>query len=124
VIYLNNVRGRDHKQRFGDDAFYDLDLSGHQVKQWERIAPQALEGQTCLVASYARGRQDIIVRAYTLREMDERTDRTSNSDIRYRVFTGTPLGDAKRVPKKAAVGIPEYAQFFNARGHFKQRSAF
>ena len=65
-IHFINVQGREHDKLFGPGAFYDLYLTGDQHRQWLTIAERAVEGETCIVASYAPRREDVIFRTYSL----------------------------------------------------------
>jgi hypothetical protein len=44
---FNNCRNRDHKQRYGTKALYDLNTTGHQAT----LANDLQRGDQCIVAS-------------------------------------------------------------------------
>ncbi|HLA79531.1 MAG TPA: hypothetical protein VJU18_18295 [Vicinamibacteria bacterium] len=133
-VYLVNVHGRKHQDLFGrkDDrpleAFFDLNLSGYQDEQWLRIKPRLVDGQECIVASYAPRRSDgVIFKTYRYKEwkkLQERPTRESKYAPHYRVFFGRPDPRPVTMAKHAATQTPRYAPFFDRLGRFKQLSAF
>ena len=116
--YMINTTSRPHAKIYGDGVFFDLDCEGPQARMLVDIS----SGTECYVASYAdKQRSTVVIAKYSF-EREERLKNETPGEI-CRVFFGRKLEES-RLLKKGAASTPEFAPFFNKRGHFLQRSAF
>ena len=110
---FNNCRNRDHKQRYGTKAFYDLNTTGHQAT----LANDLQRGDQCIVASVpTRRRVKFDWYRFTREEV-----RPCDTDHRWRVLFGVPIRSVT-LTRTAAINDGLYANFFDKLGRFKQRS--
>jgi hypothetical protein len=115
LYYLNNWRNRDHATIYGGAAMFDLWADGHEDKRAREMSP----GDTCLVLSRS-GRNDATIGCYSF----TRAFRGPDDPITKRgvwVLEGA-LVRRETMPKLAAATHPEYARFFDKRGHVCQWS--
>ena len=114
VVLFSNCRRRDHAAIYGDGAFYDLDANrrlGHRV-------PSLAPGTPCVVATPVDDGRVAFAWFHFLREEilpDENT-------VPGRVFFGPCVG-SQALSREEATNAAPYCEFFNGRGHFRQRSA-
>ena len=120
-FFLNNCRGRDHRSLYGEEAFYDLNLTGLKATMATDIA----EGDKCLVATrdskQPKGPHGIICFSWFVFSY-EKVCRAEDG-ARVRVFFGEYLG-SEELSKSKAVSTDRnnISIFFNCNGHFKQQS--
>lgn len=124
-VLLNNCRNRPYLEHYqpergsgrggGCEPFYDLYTEGEQADGARDLTP----GRVCIVASYdgpyrARVRLDWFAFSHESTLCD-------NAGDACRVLFGTRTR-SETLDKAAAAEHPVYGAFFNAAGHFKQRS--
>lgn len=114
IIYLNNCRGRDHTEKYGSAAFYDLNTVGRQATKANNLSV----GQQCIVATRANDGQIVFSWYSFLRE----TDMIDEEDkIQYRVFFGKFI-KSETLSQGEAAREGLYSTFFDKNGNFKRHS--
>ena len=115
LYYLNNSRNRDHATIYGGNAMYDLWADGVEDKRTRAMQP----GDTCLILSRS-GKLDAVVGRFAfILAVRGPNDPTTKRGVW--VLQGTRLS-GETLSKPAAAKHPEYARFFNKRGHVCQWS--
>jgi hypothetical protein len=108
TFLFNNCRNRDHA-RFGDGAFFDLELQGRQATFARGLRP----GDTCIVASY--GDAEVVFRWYAF--VHEKRMLDEGGEL-VRVLFGR-LNKTESLAKAAAARTLPYAHLFDRNGKFK-----
>lgn len=111
--YLNNCKNRDHRTRYGPDAFYDLDTSGRQAEKQFIFRL----GDWCVVASEPTPG----VIKFTWYKFTNSRLETDETQAQVRVLCGT-LEKEESMSKTEAASHKYYLPFFNKNGAFKQQS--
>ena len=112
-VFFNNYRGRKHSELYGDEAFYDLNLTGRHAT----MATNLRKRDKCVVATADSSNVvefSWFAFSHELVLPDER-------GIDCRVFFGELLRSEK-LPKTEASETEPYSIFFNVNGHFKRQS--
>lgn len=116
IPLFNNCVGRNHADVYSrSDAFFDLDVVGHQANQATEVTP----GESCLVAQAANAEDEIRFDRYTLKEIVVLKDKYKGT--KGRVFCGD-LESSEVIPRSQACEHPEYREVFNSLTHFKRTS--
>ena len=115
VAYLNNCKKRPHRTLFGAGAFFDLNTTGAQSKDAEKL----VIGKEYLVGSRGDG-DHVIFNTYRLEKKEQKPEKEKPAPL-YWVLSGELL-ESVTVTQARAVINPRFAPFFDKLGRFKQVS--
>ena len=115
IVYFNNCKNRPHSKLFGNGAYFDLDITGHQ----STLVPHLPVGQDCVVASQSKDDQ-ITFDWYELTHEKTMPEKRTPG-VKYRVFFGDRVSSTT-LTRLVAAGLKHYEPFFDKLGRFKQQS--
>ena len=114
-MYFINCDNRKHQEIFSNEAFFDLDTTGHQAL----LATELLPGDICIVISYEDKKKTKVKVSWYKFLHEQRMD--DNKGNPFRVLCGEFQKSEVMLKTDAAINI-KLSRFFNVKGHFKQQS--
>ena len=114
-VFFNNCQGRKHSELYGDEAYYDLNLTGLHAT----MATNLRKRDQCVVATP----DSPYVIKFSWFAFSHELVLPDEDGIDCRVFFGEFLRSEK-LPKTKAAETEPYSIFFNVNGHFKRQPVF
>ena len=121
TFFLNNCHGRDHRDLYGDGAFYDLDTDDRMAT----IVTEIEEGDECVVSTRDsdedQGPSGIIDFSWFTFSYQKLLPVPDEVGTRCYVFFGNKFR-CEQLSKSEAAKTELYEIFFNRLGHFKRQN--